>query len=128
MQLPEETPRNHIEAIDQIYKELKGKYSKEYIENVIDSFFGRYGLKRYIRIRKNVYIPYLGNFVMKLKARKKTIRKQEKALEKNKLTHRKKMRKYMLKVIRKPKQIVNMIYAVKLYIEKNEQKKDSTIT
>lgn len=92
-----EGPKNHRAIIMQIHKDCKQAMSYGYINKVVGLFFSHVGIQRYMAKGENFRIPLLGSFYLSKRGKRKRAKLQAKRIERARLSHNKKMSKYMKK-------------------------------
>ena len=90
-------PKSHRAIIMQIHMDCKQGMSRNYIERVVGLFFGHTGIQGYMRDGENFRIPGLGTFILTKRGKRKREREAAKRLEKRRVSHNKKISKYMKK-------------------------------
>jgi hypothetical protein len=90
-------PKNHRAIIRQIHKDCKQAMSCDFIDRVVGLFFSHIGIQKYMLKGVNFKIPLLGSFSLSKRGQRKRAKFEAKRNERARLSHNKKMSKYMKK-------------------------------
>lgn len=91
-------PKNHRAIIMQIHKDCKQAMSYDFINRVVGLFFSKHGIFKYLYRDENFRVPHLGSFYLSKKGQRKRARLKEMAIESARLSHNRKVSKYMKKM------------------------------
>lgn len=90
-------PKTHRAIIMQIHKDCKQAMSYGFIDRVVGLFFSHIGIQRFMVKGENFRIPGLGSFYLSKSGRRKRAKLEAKRIERKRLSHNRKVRKYMKK-------------------------------
>ena len=90
-------PKSHRAIIRQIHEDCRKGMSYDYIEKVIGLFFSSIGIQKHMKAGINFRIPLLGSFMITKRERLKREKEDLKKRERARLSHNRKVSKYMKK-------------------------------